>query len=246
MSDNIPPIPPDGGTPPPPPAPVPIPAEGWSESDRTGPAWEQPGPVFERFAQTAQAALLSPTAFFRTMRRTGGLGAPIVFGVTGVVIGGVVAALYQFMLATFGAGLHGPQAAREQAFISLFSTGCVVVVLPVMAVISMFVSAAIYHVMLLLLGGARWGFEATMRVAAYASGSTALLNLIPLCGGVIGAVWAIVLAIIGLAQAHEISTGKAAAAVLLPMVICCVLVLLFYATILAVILGGALGGLGHR
>ena len=100
--------------------------------------------------------------------------------------------------------------------------------------------------MLLLLNGARRGFETTMRVAAYAHGSAAMFNLVPLCGGIIGSIWALVIVIIGIARAHEIPTGKAAAAVLIPIAVCCVLVLVFYAAIAALIFGAVMAGTSHQ
>lgn len=222
--------------------------QGWPEDDalRTGPPWEQPGPWFQRFAQTAQSALLAPSEFFSTMRRTGGIGAPVAYGLLGTFIGGLAAGIYQFLLGTLFAGMNGAEAAREQAILNAFSTGCVVIVLPVLAVLSLFINAAIVHVMLLLLNGARRGFETTIRVAAYAHGSATLLNLIPLCGGVVGSVWALVIIIIGIARAHEIPTGKAAAAVLIPIAVCCVLVMVFYAAIAALLFGAALAGTSHQ
>jgi hypothetical protein len=123
----------------------------------------------------------------------------------------------------------------------MFSTGCMILILPIATVIGMFVGAGIYHLMLMLLGGARRPFETTLRVAAYTNGATAVLNLVPICGAFAAAIYAIVANIIGLAKAHEISTGKAAAAVLLPVVICCTLVLIFYAAIAAIIVGGIMG-----
>jgi hypothetical protein len=101
--------------------------------------------------------------------------------------------------------------------------------------------------MLLLLGGARGTFETTMRVVAYTMGATSLLQVLPMCGSLLAAVWAVVVNIIGLAQAHEISTGKAAAAVLLPVVACCVLIVVAWAAAIASMLGGAgaLGALGR-
>ena len=96
--------------------------------------------------------------------------------------------------------------------------------------------------MLLLLGGARRPYETTLRVSAYASGATSVLGLIPLCGAFIGGIYAVVVAIIGLSRAHEISTGKAAAAVLLPIVLCCGLVLLFYGAIAAIVFGALVVG----
>ena len=233
----------------PPGLPPPIPGDsGWAGDDglRTGPEWEQSGPWFQRFAQTAQGALLGPSLFFSTMRRTGGIGAPIIYGVLGTFLGGLAAGIYQFLLGTLLAGVNGAEAARDQAVINAFSTGCVVIILPVIAVLSLFINAGITHVMLLLLNGARRGFETTMRVAAYAHGSSALLNLIPLCGGPIGSIWALVLVIIGIARAHEIPTGKAAAAVLIPIVVCCVLVLVFYAAIIALVFGAVVAGTSHQ
>jgi len=213
------------------PAPDPDPA-------RTGPAWEQPvGSWLTKFAQTTQAVLLGPDVFFRTMRREGGLGQPIVFGVIGSLLGGLAAAIYQMVFATLMAGIQSPAAAREQALAGAFSTGCLIVVMPLAAVLGMFIGSGIYHLMLLLLGGARRSYETTLRVSAYGTGATSLLNLIPLCGALIAAIYAIVIAIIGLARAHEISTGKAAAAVLLPIVLCCGLVLVLYAAFAALLLG---------
>lgn len=238
MSDPFPP-PPSTGLPPSVPP---------GDSGRTGPAWEQPGPVFTRFLETMREVLLNPQGFFRTMRRTGGLGAPLTFGVAGTFIGGVVGALWQLMLTTMGSGFGdvGADAFGEGAFAALFSTGCIIVVVPIAAVVSMFIGAAIYHVMLMLLGSARFGFETTMRVVAYSMGATSVLQIVPFCGGVAAAVWSIVANIIGLAQAHEITTDKAAAAVLIPLAVCCVLVILVSALAIAALLGGTLGSGGWQ
>ena len=218
-------------------------AGGDPDPSRTGPVWEQPGASWPiRFAQTVQAVLTGPGAFFRTMRRDAGPGAPIVFGVIGSVLGGVAGSVYQLLLSTLVAGMQGPAAAREQALMGAFSTGCFVVVVPLVAVFGMFAGSAIYHVMLLLLGGARRSYETTLRVSAYASGATSVLGLIPFCGALIGGIYAVVVAIIGLSRAHEISTGKAAAAVLLPVVLCCGLVLLLYGAIAALVFGALWSG----
>jgi hypothetical protein len=147
------------------------------------------------------------------------------------------------MFASMSGGLGDVGSARDAAIVGLLSSGCIVVFLPLIAVVAMFVSAAIYHVMLLLLGAARQPFETTMRVVAYSMGSTSVLQIVPVCGGVFAAVWAIVANIIGLARTHEISTGKAAAAVLLPVLACCVIIALFYAALIAVLVGAAVGGL---
>jgi hypothetical protein len=187
--------------------------------------------------------LLDTVVFFQTMRRRGGLASPLTFGVAGTLLGALIGALYQFMFASMSGGLGDVGSARDAAIVGLLSSGCIVVFLPLIAVVAMFVSAAIYHVMLLLHGAARQPFETTMRVVAYSMGSTSVLQIVPVCGGVFAAVWAIVANIIGLARTHEISTGKAAAAVLLPVLACCVIIALFYAALIAVLVGAAVGGL---
>jgi hypothetical protein len=93
--------------------------------------------------------------------------------------------------------------------------------LPVLLFIGSFLNAGLWHLSLMLLGGARKPFEATYRVYCYVAGSCALVSLVPCCGGIASLVWTIVSGSIGLGKVHEISTGKAVAAILLPLVLCC-------------------------
>ena len=65
----------------------------------------------------------------------------------------------------------------------------------------------------MIVGGANQPFETTFRVLAFTQGSTGPLQMIPICGGVIAGVWAIVCYCIGLARAHGTDTGRAVLAV---------------------------------
>ena len=58
---------------------------------------------------------------------------------------------------------------------------------PVFIVVGLFVSAGIFHLALLALGGAARGFEGTFRVAGY-SQAASIFNIIPGCGGLVGLV----------------------------------------------------------
>jgi hypothetical protein len=91
---------------------------------------------------------------------------------------------------------------------------------PLFIVIGIFISSAILHVMLLLLGDAQGDFETTVRVVCYC-GAAAVIGIIPFCGALFGGVYKIILLIIGLSAAHGISTSKAALAVLVPIVLFC-------------------------
>jgi hypothetical protein len=198
------------------------------QPQRTGPPWEQGGPAFERFLRTAKAVLLEPAALFAGMRREGGLQAPLLYAVVGLTAGAVVASAYNVLLSGLSLGPFADWDGRAGTSSLLVA----LVVTPIIGAVAAFVAAGIYHVMLLLLDGARYPFETTFRVQSYVMGSTALLSFVPFCGSFVGAVWGIVCAIVGLARAHEIGTGKAAAAVLIPAVVCC-----FVVAALAVLLG---------
>jgi hypothetical protein len=127
----------------------------------------------------------------------------------------------------------GPQVLRGigMAALAFFS--------PFLIILGLFISSGVLHLFLLLVKGARAGFEATFRVAAYGYSANIFLVL-PLCGGLIAAVWAIVLTIIGLREAHETTGGKAAFAVFLPVVVCCGLILVA----VALFMGAAAASLG--
>jgi hypothetical protein len=109
---------------------------------------------------------------------------------------------------------------------------------PVLLVIGLFLFAGIVHLALLALGGAPRGFEATFRVACYMEAG-ALLNIIPGCGGLIASIVMLVLMIIGVAEAHGTTRGRAAAAVLLPIVLCCCCIMIPLGFGLASLIGAA-------
>jgi hypothetical protein len=120
----------------------------------------------------------------------------------------------------------------------------IAVLAPVFILIGAFIWCGILHASLWIVGGAREGFEATLRVYSYAAGSTTLFQWIPFCGGIINFIWSLVLQVYGLSRAHEISGGKAALAVLLPIGLCCLVVfgcLILFAGALAALVSGSGG-----
>jgi hypothetical protein len=197
--------------------------------------------------ETTRQVLTEPGAFFRAMPVTGGLGSPLLYGVVlgwaGLVAASFYQAIFQSMVGPRWAALGAdrPELGALLGWVEGWA-GFVgqVVFGGVMVVIAMFVASGILHLMLLLLGGARRGFEATFRVVAFAE-ATSLLFLIPFCGQLVGGVWCLVLYVLGLAQAHQIGHGKAIAAVLLPLAVCCCCVAL-----LGFLFAGAVAGLAGR
>jgi hypothetical protein len=104
------------------------------------------------------------------------------------------------------------------------------------ATLGLLIGTAIIHVCLMMVGGARHGFETTLRALAFAQGSTAWLNVIPCAGPLVLVVWVLVLEIIGIARAHETTAGKAALAIFLPMIVAgiCVAAVIAIAVAIAV------------
>jgi hypothetical protein len=176
--------------------------------------------------ETTKQALSQPTAFFRSMPVTGGIGGPLLYAVIVGYIGLFASTIYNLVfrsvLTSSLSRMGGNSDVERLAGYMQGGVGLVMNLIlgPLFIVIGLFVSAGIFHLVLLALGGAERGFEATFRVASY-SQAASIFNIIPGCGGLVGLVYTLVLLVIGLSEAHGISRGKAAAAVLVPFVLIC-------------------------
>jgi len=203
---------------------------------RSGLPWDhrQERGFFNAFLETLQMVLGRPTDAFTAMKREGGLSEPLLYALIGGSFGLIVYLIYSFVFQSLGIF-----ASRNNPLLHLVGMGIgwvlLVVFAPLLIAIGVFVNAAILHVCLMLVGGARQSFETTFRVVCFSGGSVAPLMVVPLCGVLIVGVWGIVLRCIGLARAHETDTGRAVLAVFLPLIVCCgagiILAILFPAAI---------------
>jgi hypothetical protein len=203
---------------------------------RSGLPWEhrQERGFLNAFIETLAMVLTKPNLAFQTMKTEGGLGEPLIYALIGGCVGGIVS-----LLLSLGLQSMGLFAGQRDTFAALAGLGigsiAFIVLVPVFIVIGLFIGAAILHLCLMIVGGANKSFETTFRVLAFSHGSTGPLQIIPICGGLIAGIWALVINCIGLARAHETSTGRAVLAVLLPLIVCC------GGAILIAIMFGALG-----
>jgi hypothetical protein len=94
------------------------------------------------------------------------------------------------------------------------------IMMPFLLIIWLFVVSGMLHLFLMMVHGVKAGFEATFRVVSY-SLSPFLIMAIPYCGMMITMPWVLILAMIGLRDAHETTGGKATVAVLFPFLFCC-------------------------
>lgn len=176
-------------------------------------------PFLQRFFSTVGMAFSNPVGLFSSMP-SGDLGAPLVYGVIVGTITGVVAIVWNLMFGGLAMLVEGVDAGEFA-----IGTGIYVLILflmPFFALLGLFVSSAIYHVALLILGDGQRGFSVTFRAVAYGN-TPNLLAVIPLCGGFAGGIWALVLVIIGGKIGHGTDWWRAILAYFLPTIICCCL-----------------------
>jgi len=208
---------------------------------QSGLPWErrQAMGFFPAFFETLKLVLLNPTAAFASMKPEGGMTDPLLYG----VIGGSVGWLFYFVFSLLLGGLG--TLGNHNALGGLVGLGFggifALILFPIALTIGLFIGAGLIHLSLTLVGGAKRSYETTLRVLCYSVGSTYPLMIVPVCGGAIAGIWCLVVECVGLAKAHETSTGKAVLAVLLPVIVCCGAGLVFG------IMFGTLGALmGHH
>ncbi len=243
FADDIAPAPAPGAPPPQAPtAPAMIaPTAGSTSAPRSGLPWDERHSkgLFSAFSETLQMVLSKPGAAFTAMKREGGLGEPLLYGLIGGSFGFIVYFIYNLAFQSLGMFAN-----RNNPFTHLIGAGIgeifLIVCAPLFVLIGIFVGSAILHVCLLLVGGARQSFETTFRVVCFAGGSVNPLLVIPFCGGLIVGIWKIVLYCIGLARVHETDTGRAVLAVFLPLIVCC------GGLIVCAMLFGGIGAMMHN
>lgn len=187
---------------------------------RTGLPWEnrEQSGWLNALLETIQMVLMRPEQAFSVMRREGGLVDPLLYTLILGMVGAVVAFIFSLGLHSFGFGRHnGLGALLGMGAASFF----MLILMPFIIVVVTFIMAGIFHLVLMLLSGANQPFETTVRVVCYASGSAQILKVIPICGGLLAAIYSIVLNCLGLARTHETDTWRAVVAVLAPVVVCC-------------------------
>lgn len=235
------------------------PAADSSEFEPT--PWERRGELgtFKALKETVTVVFSSPQAFFKRTdwSRSDGMWSLYLWvAVVPQLIGGVLGWLIsnpgsqlaemQSLYAQLGQE-EASEAMNAIAPLLAYATGPAALVgmlvfIPVGAFATLFVLSGITHLVLLVLGRASGGWNATLKVFVYAS-CPMVLAVIPSCGASIGLMWATVMQIFGLAPAHRITVGGAVAGVVgMHVVLICFLCGLPALALIAVF--GAMGGSG--
>jgi len=189
---------------------------------RSGLPWDdrQQRGFLRAFFDTMIMVLTRPAEAFTAMKREGGFGDPLLYAIIGSSVGYVAYFIYNILLSS--ARLLG---SHENPLMHMMGGGVrslfLIICVPVIVAIGAFIVSGILHLCLMIVGGAKQSFETTFRVVCFGGGSADPILIIPICGGVIGGIWKLVLYCIGLARGHETDTGRAVLAVVLPLIVCC-------------------------
>jgi len=200
--------------------------------------WESGEGFIAAFFRTTQEVLFSPTKFFKKVAAGKGYGSPFIFAMISGVVGIGVVLLWQWL---FFSGMVPPQIRSLTAY-SLLPTFAIILI-PFWVAFSIVIGSGIIHLCVMIVGGNRKGFEATFRALSY-SHSAMLFYIVPVIGSFVGYIYFLILAIIGVREGHEISTGKAVIGVLLPLIIALVGILLAILIPLFMALSGSHPGVG--
>lgn len=191
--------------------------------------WPPPedAPMLAAFGETWKSATFDPGTFFRRVPRDDGTGAAVLYY---LIIGMLVAGASLFWSSLGPAGFGQERVAELGVEVTPLTT---FLLTPLILMIGLGVGAAVTHVMLLILRGATHGIGTTLRVFCYAY-SPMIFGVVPVVGGLVGGIWMLVVAIIGLGAAHGAPTWKPLLAVLLPfLALMGLIVMVFVAAIAA-------------
>ncbi len=193
------------------------------ESTAIQPAWESPEElsVFTRIFETVKGTLGNPAQTFSNLSKSPGIWRPFFFVLLLGTICNLVAVAYEmaFSLADPSRLTDQYESFPVEWMVPIYVG--LMVLMPVLITVFAFIGAATYHLGLMLTGSAKEGFATTARVAFYVQGSTAIFQLVPVCGQFVQVIWALVALVIGLHKAHKVSVGASILAVLLPVLLFC-------------------------
>ena len=203
---------------------------------RSKTAWEDEGTQLSLGGLTAtlKESLFRPAEFFRKMNVTGGLSNPLLYALITGMIGWTAYYFWEIVFHDTFRELLPSQATSGLALFAEAGLAVKAIFTPFMLIAGLFIWSGVLHLLLMLVRGAKNGFEATFRVVSYINGASVFL-VMPLCGAFLCGIWTLVLAVIGLRDAHGISGGKATFVVLFPLLLCCAFIALFSLLVLGTV-----------
>ena len=213
----------------------------WEERDRLG--------LVEALIQTIRLLVTDPSNAFSRLRSDGDLTSPILFGLILSWAGVLLSQMWQLMFGGLMRSMFGGMEGLEGAFAPSGAVGIIgtLVVWPVIFVVFLFISAGILHLCLMIVGATSdspSGFEGTLKVVSY-SQVAGIASVVPLVGGFLFAIWALILEVIGSSLVHRTTVARALMGVLIPVLVCCVCIIfaaVFFGAMIAAFIASLSGG----
>lgn len=218
---------------------------GQGERSGTVP-WEHArrhGGWLKALVATCKAVLFSPSEFFRTMPVGSGVSKPLQFA----MLVGTIPMLFNYLLQLTGLSLIFTSADDTDGALILGMSMAVlelilVLIMPLAIAIGLYVNGFLTTLALRICGAAGKGFEGTFRALAYCTAG-GLFGIVPIVGPLVGAIWSLVLMLMGLKHIHGTSYGRVILAIVLLYAIL-ILIMAVVGFVLAMILGVSLAMLG--
>jgi hypothetical protein len=189
---------------------------GAKRQGRMPPPWERRAEIGlrEGIFQTAKQVAFSPRAFYRHTAAEGGVWEPLAFGILFGSIGLMLELFWQFV--TGEGGLSSIQINLMGDYGTSLVFLAATILCPLAATVMICMTSLIVHLLLTVVGGAKNGFEATLRAVSY-SQATQLWALIPYVGGLVATLWQVVVQTIGIREIHEVSYTRVLIAFFIPV-----------------------------
>jgi len=206
------------------------------------------GGWFNAALATWKQSLFEPNKFFERLKPGPDTGGALGYGVALLLVGGIFGGLMQFlqnllqksqMDQVMSQMSELPAETRHMvaSLLGMMASPALIVALPILTVVSFFINAGLMHLALMIVGGNKNGFSATLRALCFASGP-AIFNAVPFCGGMAAGIWTLILNVMGLSGLHRVSIGR---------VIGAYAVLIFGSCCLCLVpLGAAIGALASN
>ncbi len=196
--------------------------------DTPEPAWERAATLgfWKALIETFRQIFAAPVQTFRASANTPGFKRPLIFFTLIATLAIWVAFLYRVAIGQVNPEALAstiPKGMSQSDF--LWSQASVLPLVPLVVMIGTAISAAVFHGLLSVIGGTTKSFEATFRAFCYAGGAASIVQLIPVCGGLLCFFLFSILMVIALRETHQISSAKATIGVAIPMLFCCGLML---------------------
>lgn len=178
---------------------------------------------FQGLVTTIKRVLLSPQLFFSVMPLGRGITRPLIFALIILTVHDTLQALYikAGILPAMGLGADAITAAEK----SQFNPFVMAVLAPLMWSIILFLSAGLQHLLLTALKASEGRFEATFRVATYAT-APIILGYLPLGNGLLFKAqilviffWNMGITIIGWKNLHKTTYLRATLAAVIPLLV---------------------------